>query len=334
MHIANAPCSWGILEFESASLAPSASQVLDEIAATGYAGTELGDWNFLPTDPQRLAGELEARQLALVGAFVDVALTDPVAHEAGEETAVRTARLLVRSVRLQADSRSPAKAGHYVHLKSAVTPDPTYEKKGSREAEKAPVVVLSDATARNLERTARAGRITANDSLTPPQFDVVAAGAERIARAVRDATGLRTVFHHHCATFVETPAEIDALMQRTSAELVGLCLDTGHATFGGGDPVALVDRYRDRIRHVHFKDCSRTVADRARAAAWDYVTAVRHGLFCELGEGEVDFAAVRDRLRACGYDGWIVVEQDVLPSMGTPAESAARNRRFLTALGL
>src|SRR5882672_6191536 len=107
MHVANAPCSWGILEFESTSLAPSAAQVLDEIAATGYAGTELGDWNFLPTDPQRLAAELEGRHLALAGAFVDVVLTDPGAHETGEATAVRTARLLADTVRLQPDT-SPA----------------------------------------------------------------------------------------------------------------------------------------------------------------------------------------------------------------------------------
>src|SRR5262245_38582277 len=309
MRVANAPCSWGILEFESTALSPSPAQVLDEIAATGYAGTELGDWSFLPTDPQQLARELDARRLALVGAFVDVGLTDRAAHDAGEATAVKTARLLAETIELQ----------------------PTDADAESRQA---PLLVLSDATARNLDRTARAGRITANDALTAAHWEVVAAGAERIARAVLDAAGLRTVFHHHCATFVETPAEIDALMQRTSNELVGLCLDTGHATFGGGDPAAIVDRYGFRIRHVHFKDCSRAVADRARAEAWDYVTAVRRGLFCELGQGAVDFAGVRDRLRAHGFDGWIVVEQDVLPAMGTPAASAARNRKYLESLGL
>ena len=312
MHVANAPCSWGILEFESTTLAPAAAQVLDEIAATGYSGTELGDWGFLPTDAGRLADDLDRRRLALVGAFVDVALTDRAAHDGGEATALRTARLLAAASLFHTSTSSASAA-------SSVVP---------------PVIVLSDATARDPMRTARAGRITPEDSLTSAQWDIVAAGAERIARAVREATGLRTVFHHHCATYVETPGDIDALMQRTSADLVGLCLDTGHATFGGGDPVTLVDRYRGRIRHVHFKDCSREIADRARADAWDYVTAVRHGLFCELGRGEVDFASVRDRLRAHGYDGWIVVEQDVLPAMGTPAASAERNRRFLAGLGL
>jgi inosose dehydratase len=301
MQIANAPCSWGVLEFESTAAAPSAAQVLDEIAATGYVGTELGDWGFMPTDPRRLAVELDARRLALVGAFVDIALSDPAARDAGEATAVRTARLLAES---SGDS---------------------------------PVIVLSDATARVPARTAKAGRIAPADALSDAQWDVVAARTERIARAVRDQTGLRTVFHHHCATYVETPDEIEALMQRTSSDLVGLCLDTGHATFGGADAEALVDRYGARIWHVHFKDCSQQIAERARAEEWDYVTAVRRGLFCELGHGQVNFGGVLNRLRAFGYDGWIVVEQDVLPSMstsGTPAACAARNRQFLSGLGL
>src|SRR5262249_20053456 len=94
MRVANAPCSWGVLELESTALAPGPSQVLDEIARTGYAGTELGDWGFFPPDPAQLRRDLEARSLALVGAFVPVALSDPGAHAGGEALAVRVARLL------------------------------------------------------------------------------------------------------------------------------------------------------------------------------------------------------------------------------------------------
>jgi inosose dehydratase len=298
MRVANAPCSWGVLEFESTARAPTPSQVLDEIAATGYAGTELGDWGFLGTDSAAVRAETERRNLALVGAFVAVPLSDPRAHDAGEAVALKTARLLAGA-----------------------------------SAERPPLV-LSDATAAVPARTAKAGRITVADGLVADGWAAMAAGAERIARTVMDATGLRTVFHHHCATYVETPDEIDALMRRTSPELLGLCVDTGHATYGGGDPLAMLSRHADRVWHVHFKDCSPAVAARARAKSWDYLTAIRHGLFCELGAGQVDFAAILHHLRGVGYDGWIVVEQDVRPSMGTPAESAARNRRFLARLGL
>jgi inosose dehydratase len=298
MRVANAPCSWGVLEFESTALAPKPSQVLDEIAATGYAGTELGDWGFLGTDAASVRAEIERRNLVLVGAFVAVALSDPRAHDAGEAVALKTARLLA----------------------------------GASAAQ--PPLVLSDATAAVAARTAKAGRITAADALGADGWAALAAGAERIASAVRRATGLPTVFHHHCATYVETPDEIDTLMHRTSPDLLGLCVDTGHATYGGGDPLAILSRHADRVWHVHFKDCSPAIAARARAEGWDYLTAIRRGLFCELGAGQVDFAAVLEHLGGSGYSGWIVVEQDVLPSMGTPAESAARNRRFLTRLGL
>ena len=298
MRIANAPCSWGVLEFESTANTPAPDRVLDEIAATGYEGTELGDWGFLGTDPGQLQRDLNRRRLALAGAFVAVALTDRSAHEAGEAAAVRTARLLAGA--------------------------------GGGSA----VIVLSDATAAVPSRTARAGRIIRADCLSDAAWDVVASGAGRIADAVRAASGLRTVFHHHCATYVETPEEIDALMERTDPALVGLCLDTGHATYGGGDPGAILARYTGRVRHVHFKDCSRQVAAAARTEGWDYVRAVRNGLFCELGQGQVDFSAILAQLRHAGYDGWIVVEQDVLASMGTPAASAERNRQYLRALGV
>jgi inosose dehydratase len=145
---------------------------------------------------------------------------------------------------------------------------------------------------------------------------------------------LRSVFHHHCAGFVETPQEIDALLARTDPELVGLCLDTGHATYGGGSPRDLLDRHRARIWHVHFKDCEPDVAERAHREQWDYQTALRHGLFCELGQGSVDFQAMLRDLTRSGYDGWIVVEQDVLPAMGAPLDSARRNRQYLREIGV
>src|SRR5687768_5566190 len=94
IRVANAPCSWGVLEFAGAADPAGYETVLDEIRATGYAGTELGDWGFMPTDPARLRRELEARQLQLVGAFVPIAFADPSAHAAGEAAALRTAALM------------------------------------------------------------------------------------------------------------------------------------------------------------------------------------------------------------------------------------------------
>jgi inosose dehydratase len=309
LRVANAPCSWGVLEFPSTSL-PSTSlraspstpapfnQVLDEIAQTGYAGTELGDWGFMPTDPARLQREISARNLELIGAFVPVALANREAHATGQETALRTARLMRDA--------------------------------GAADA----FIVLSDDNGSVPTREQNAGRIGPEHALTAAQSATFAAGVEQIARAVRDATGLRTVFHPHCGGYVETPTEIDELMRRTDSGLVGLVLDTGHVMYGGGDPVDVLTQHASRVWHVHFKDCDPAVAAEARRARLGYLAAVRAQLFCELGRGGVDFAAVLAELRRVAYDGWIVVEQDVFPGYGSPAESARRNRRYLADLGI
>jgi len=194
--------------------------------------------------------------------------------------------------------------------------------------------VLSDDNATVASRTARAGRVRDEDGLRASQWDGYAAAVSRAAHRILEHSGLRSVFHHHCAGYVETPGEIAALMSRTDPDLVGLCLDTGHCTYGGGDPVAMIDTYRSRIRHVHFKDCEPDRLRDAREEGWDYHTAIRRGIFCELGRGVVPWAAVRDALQRVGFDGWIVVEQDVLPGTGTPSASAQRSRAYLRALGV
>ena len=116
--------------------------------------------------------------------------------------------------------------------------------------------------------------------MTSGQWDTFAAGANRVARAVFDATGLRTVFHPHCGGYVETPTEL-TLMARTDATCLGLCFDPA-ITCGGGDPIEVLDRHAGRVWHVHFKDCDLTVARRAREEGLGYLAAVRARVFSEL----------------------------------------------------
>lgn len=297
IRVANAPCSWGVLEFELEQEASKFDRVLDEMVQAGYAGTELGDWGFMPTEPKLLQSELSKRNLSMLAAFVPVNLAEESAHKEGIENAVKTARLLAE-----------------------VSPHP--------------FIVLSDDNGKNAVRTKMAGRIRAEHQLTESQWKTFASGAEAVARAVLDETGVKTVFHHHCAGFIETPAEIDRFLQSTNPLLIGLCLDTGHYTFGGGDALSAYKKHADRIWHVHFKDCQKALAEQSRKDEWDYFESVRKGIFCELGKGEVDFAGVAQELKNRDYSGWIVVEQDVLPGMGTPLESAIRNRTFLQNIGI
>ena len=298
IRVANAPVSWGVLEFEATEGRAGYSLVLDQIRETGYTGTELGDWGFLPTDPTELRSELGQRDLALLGAFVPVALADPRSQAAGREAALRVARLMVQAVGDQ------------------------------------PFIVLADDNGRVPLRMQNAGRILPEHGLSDSSWQTFGEGAARLAESVRRETGLRTVFHHHCAGYVETPPELDRLMDLTDPDVLGLCLDTGHYRFGGGDPAEAVRRHAGRIWHVHFKDYEPTLAARSRELGWDYLESVRRGVFCELGRGEVDFPGVLAGLEQSGYQGWIVVEQDVLPGMGTPKESARRNREYLASIGL
>jgi inosose dehydratase len=297
IRVANAPCSWGVIENvagERGGYAP----MLDEMHDTGYAGTELGDWGFMPTDPATLRQALQTRSLQLLASWVSVYLHDSDRHAQSEAEAVRTARLLAEV--------------------------------GGPDA----FIVLGNDPYTDPVRTLNAGRITPEQGMSDRQWHVFADGAHQIAHAVKRETGLRTVFHHHIGTWVETPDETAKLLSLTDPEVLGLCFDTGHYRFAGGDPVAGLHRHADRVWHVHFKDHDPRVAAQGRRNAWDGIQSVAHGVFCELGQGDVDFPAVIRKLNEIGYAGWIVVEQDVLPGMGAPKESAQRNRDYLRSIGL
>jgi len=296
--IANAPCSWGVLEFDLGGKAAGFEQVLDEIRDTGYQGTELGDWGFMPVVPSQLKSELTKRNLSMVGAFVPVFLKDRSKHSSGAEIAVKTAKLM-------------ADAGF---------PDA--------------FIVLADENGSEKERTLNAGRVSHSMGLNRDEWKIFGEGANLVAKEVKTKTGLRTVFHHHCAGYIETPEEIENLLAHTDPNLVGLVLDMGHYMFGGGDPLMALKKNQGRIWHIHFKDCHPVVAEKSRTEKWDYFKSVGNGVFCELGKGSVDFPAIVKELKFQKYSGWIVVEQDVLPGMGNPKDCARRNREYIKSLGL
>ncbi|MFZ1757389.1 MAG: sugar phosphate isomerase/epimerase [Caldilineaceae bacterium] len=307
IHVGNAPCSWGTLEFGSTQDDRTVyASMLDELADSGYTGSELGDWGFMPTQPGQLAAAFRQRGLTLTGAFVGVKLQDAAAHTAGAATAVKTARLLAQTADL---------------LGSAIRP----------------FLVLAADNGSDPVRTRNAGRIEPEMGMTDEEWTTFARGAEAIGRAVQDETGLRTVFHAHCAGHIETPDEIDRLMTMTDPALLGLVFDTGHFAYGAdgcSDILSALDRLATRIDYIHFKDFHPAIGERVKAEELDYFQAVGAGVFCELGQGCVDFPAVLAWLQKHNYSGFITVEQDVLPGMGAPRESAQRNRAYLRSIGL
>ena len=154
-------------------------------------------------------------------------------------------------------------------------------------------------------------------------------GVRRAADAAR-ARGYEPTLHPHTSTFVESPREIERAVELTD---VGLLVDTGHLLLGGSDPLEVLRRFGDRVNYVHVKDVRLDVVRQVVDERADVLEGWRRGMFCELGAGDVDLPAFFDALRATGYDGWVVVEQDRIPrpdeELRESAEAQVRNREWL-----
>lgn len=141
--------------------------------------------------------------------------------------------------------------------------------------------------------------------------------------------GLNVVLHPHYGTEIETPEQVVRFLDGCET---GLCLDTGHSMVGGGDPVALTESAAARIEHVHLKDVDGDLARRVASGSLDYERAVRGGLFRPLGGGDVGVGRVLATLENVGYDGWYVLEQDIMldgEPGGGPANEVGKSLAYL-----
>ncbi len=143
--------------------------------------------------------------------------------------------------------------------------------------------------------------------------------------------GVRLAYHHHMGAYVEAPEDIDRVMAYTGGE-VGLLFDSGHAYFGGGDPLAILNRHIQRVCHVHCKDVRPAIVQHARNRQWSFLDAVLNGVFTVPGDGGIDFAAIVATLRAHGYQGWLVVEAEQDPAVAPSYAYASKGYRTLRAL--
>jgi inosose dehydratase len=140
-----------------------------------------------------------------------------------------------------------------------------------------------------------------------------------------DTYGIRLAYHHHMGAYVESPADIDKLMQLTDPGKVFLLFDTGHAYFGGAtEPNELLKKHIQRVAHVHCKDVRAPVIAQARNEAWSFLTGVLNGVFTVPGDGSIDYAAVLKTLRDAGYEGWLVVEAEQDPAVAPSYQYAKK----------
>lgn len=297
MKVGAAPVSWGVSEFPEWGFQLPYGRVFDEMAEAGYAGTELGPPGYLPLDAGLLKDELDRRNLVMIAAFVPVNMRSRTAAAAAMDDVRRTAELLASL--------------------------------GATE-----VIVADEGDER---RHAIAGRAedTVKSGMTNDEWAVFVDSLHEAAHMCADL-GLTLCVHPHAGSYVEHPDEIERLMDETKPELVKLCFDSGHVAFGGGDPLSLVQRYASRIGLVHLKDIDMERLRAGMAAGKTYVQLAQDDSFVALGDGSLDLPAIVRALRAGGYGGWLVVEQDrvVYEHTDTLAD-AVRNRTYLkTACGL
>jgi inosose dehydratase len=291
-HFASAPDSWGVLDYPGPSWEQPYQKMLDEMVAAGYTGTELGPYGFFPTDPKVLQIELAKRSLKLLGSFVPVTLSDPA-----------STGIVIEQVR---------KVGNLLATLGA------------------PFLVLADA--QSSERDQIAGRVPPDQSagLSAEQWKQVAKVVAEAARVTAEY-GLDLVFHPHISTYVETPEETERFFDVTSSSGIGLCLDTGHCAYAGGDPVAEADKYRGILRFIHIKDVDEKVLAEVLRQKMNFEQAVEAKTFTIIGQGSIDFPAFFRVLAKNNYSGWMVVEQDVKfgATVVPPAESIAASLKYL-----
>lgn len=301
--VAAAPCSWGVFEHtegDPLQLAPEA--MLDQMAAAGYAGTELGPPGYFG-DAALMKQRLGSRHLSLVGAFLPQRFSRP-------EHAAEDREWMIRALELLAEGR----------------PDDVM-----------PKAILADASVEP-ERMRWAGRIPehAEAALPAERFDVLIDNLHRAGEACRER-GFDPVLHFHAGSYVESAAEIHAVFDALDTSLVGMCLDTGHALFGGADPVELLESYGDSVRHVHIKDCDLDVLQEVSRSGGGLMEAWDRGVFCQLGLGTTGLDSFLEALRARDWEGWLVVEQDrFLKPVDTPEALLAlhtANREWLAERG-
>lgn len=299
--VAAAPVSWGVFEkTEGDPLQLQPEQMLDQMAAAGYAGTELGPPGYFG-DAAEMKERLAVRGLSMIGAFMPI-----------------------RFSRVEAIDEDLEWMSGVLDLLEAGRPD-----------EVMPKAVLADASLEP-ERMRWAGQIDSHPEAGLPEerFPVLIDNIHRAGDLAR-SRGFDPVLHFHAGSYCESASEIHRVFDALDTSIVGMCLDTGHALFGGADPLELLETYFDSVRLVHIKDCDRAVLGEVCRSGGGLMEAWDRGVFCELGLGTAGLDPFLEALKARGYEGWMTVEQDrFLKPQDTPEELLAlhtRNREWLSA---
>ncbi len=282
------------VEFADDPRNPAWREVLRQCQQAGYTGIELGPVGFMPEDPVELGEALEEFGQTLIGGVVFRPFHDAGAWDDVMDGSVRTCKALV------------AHGAQHLVLIDSISP----------------------------RRAPTAGRATEAEQMDKAEWIAYRDRIATIARMGAEDYGLTVGIHAHAAGFMDFEPELERLLDEVDESILKICFDTGHHSYAGFDPVAFMTRHIDRISYMHFKDIDPAVKADVVEKRTDFYTACGQGIFCNLGQGDVDFPAVRQVLLDAGFDGWCTVEQDCDPTLGTDTlGDAVANRTYLQSIG-
>ncbi len=282
------------VEFAEDPRNPPWRSVLRDCAAAGYRGIELGPVGYMPEDPEVLADALAEHGLELIGGVVFRPFHDPGAWDDVMDGAMRTCKAL------------QAHGAQHLVLIDSISP----------------------------RRAPTAGRANEAEQMDKTEWTAFRDRLATVAKMGAEEYGLTVGIHAHAAGFMDFEPELERLLDEVNEDILKICFDTGHHSYAGFDPVAFMRRYVGRISYMHFKDIDPKVKADVIDRRTGFYEACGQGIFCTLGDGDVDFPAVRQVLLDAGFSGWCTVEQDCDPTLDVdPLGDARKNREYLESIG-
>ena len=304
MTVTTAPCCWGVDDIANPHL-PDWRLVLDEVAAAGYGGLELGPYGYMPLDVTAVSAELRARGLYIVAGTIFDDLVDP----ANRDNLLRQTREICALI--------------------TALPKPP-QAPGQRFA--APYLTVMDWG--HDERDFAAGHADRAPRLDGAAWAGMVANIRAIATLARDEYGVRAVIHPHAGGYIEFADEIARIADDVPAAEAGFCIDTGHSLYSGMDPLEVLRRYWDRIDYIHFKDIDAAKYAAVMSRRIRFFEACADGVMCPIGQGVIDYPAIHAFLTAQGYGGFITVEQERDPrNAGGSLADVKASRDYLKSVG-
>ena len=161
------------------------------------------------------------------------------------------------------------------------------------------------------------------------EWETFCTGMNKLGKIAKEEYGISLTFHHHMGTVVQDPDEVERMMANTDPEYVSLLFDTGHFTYCGADPLEMVKKYVNRIKHVHLKDIRPKVVEKVKKENLSFLEGVRLGAFTVPGDGCIDFEPIFKVLEDAGYEGYMLVEAEQDPAKANPLEYAVKARKFI-----